>query len=611
MKDMSRRFFWIETVNLFTAVLLPILLLGIVVGMINMRVLHGEIDRSFAAGIGHAVDQLSGVAGDLERLNSNLTTNPAVTLRLKTAMLHASQEGVHEDEFAGYNAILDLIFASCRQNPYVDSFYIYYEDGGEYFISSKKRLTNLHEYPDVSWYQSYLNAGLFERTWNEKRMVMLEDGTQRELLTIYYRIFAGGTRGSDRGVLVLNIDQDRIEQILESPDDKWETAACVLDEAGQILFDSIDIQDIQTAENLGTLIRTQFGDAWQQDGIQQRHIAINGKKYVCLTGEMTHFGWRLVWLAPESSLYAVSSKVLLVLTVTIALTMLFGVVFAYQTAQRNNKDIADVIHSIQRAKRGEIAGQKGVSPETDEGPTYSQTLRNVVDTFLDNEYLTVQLAERRHHAKLLELQALQAQLNPHFLFNTMSTIQWKTIALTGGRNDASDMIEYLSDMMHYTLDAGEEMATIRQEIEVLDSYVAIQKIRYGERFDYNCECEAGTENVLVAKLLLQPLVENSILHGLSEKTKTLEVRARIYRQDAMLLIRVEDNGVGMDAARLTYVRESLSSSKTERGRHIGLYNVNKRMTLTYGEKYKLHIESEPGKGTSILLRLPLTQSDEN
>ncbi|MCR4708395.1 MAG: sensor histidine kinase [Clostridiales bacterium] len=604
MKDMSRRFFWIETVNLFLAVLLPLFLLGIVAGMLTMRVLNEEINKSFAAGVGHAVDQLNGVASDLERLNYSLTTNPAVTLRLKTAMKHASEEGIHDDEFAVYNAILDLIYASCRQNPYVDSSYIYYEDGGDFFISSKKRLTNLSESTDIGWYQSYLNAGMFERTWNETRMVTQEDGSQRELMTIYCRIFAGGTTGSDRGVLVLNIDESRIAQLLESPDDKWETSACVVDEAGRLLFESSDIGQVPDAQALGTGVRNQFGDDWNRDGIQKKRITMrDGKKYVCLTEKLPHFGWHLIWLAPESSLYAVSRRVLNILIAAIGLTMLFGIFFAYQTAQRNNRDIAGVIHSIQRAKRGLIANDE--ENGTDGRLTYSQTLRNVVDTFLDKEYLQMQLADRRHHAKLLELQALQAQLNPHFLFNTMSTIQWKTIALTGGRNDASDMIEYLSDMLHYALDASEEIVTIRREMEILDSYIAIQKIRYGERFDYICECEEETKDRQVVKLLLQPLVENSIHHGLSEEGQTLTVRTRITMENGLLCILVEDNGVGMDAARLAYVRESLSSSKTERGRHIGLYNVNKRMMLSYGDNYRLEIDSAPGKGTSILLRLPV------
>ena len=118
-------------------------------------------------------------------------------------------------EYAVYNAVLDLIYASSYRNKYVDSIYLYFEDGERYFISSKKRLTNLDEYEDTQWYEDYLSSDPFVGTWASMRQVNTADGESRRFLTIYHRIFAGGT-GSDRGVLVLNIDQSYMNELLDS-----------------------------------------------------------------------------------------------------------------------------------------------------------------------------------------------------------------------------------------------------------------------------------------------------------------------------------------------------------------------------------------------------------
>ena len=149
MNDMRKRFFGVAATSLFTMVLLPLIVLGLAVGAVNNHVLRREIDQSNARQIRFVSERVSGVTGDLEKLNQSLSTNPAVTLRLKSAMQHAARGGIQESEYAVYNAVLDLIYASSYRNKYVDSIYLYFEDGERYFISSKKRLTNLDEYEDT------------------------------------------------------------------------------------------------------------------------------------------------------------------------------------------------------------------------------------------------------------------------------------------------------------------------------------------------------------------------------------------------------------------------------------------------------------------------------
>ena len=461
MNDMRKRFFGVAATSLFTMVLLPLLVLGLAVGVVNNHVLRREIDQSNARQIRFVSERVSGVTGDLEKLNQSLSTNPAVTLRLKSAMQHAARGGVQESEYAVYNAVLDLIYASSYRNKYVDSIYLYFEDGERYFISSKKRLTNLDEYEDTQWYEDYLSSDPFVGTWASMRQVNTADGESRRFLTIYHRIFAGGT-GSNRGVLVLNIDQSYMNELLDSLNGGWHTASCVSDASGNVLFSNSEYR-ARFAQN-GTTPDELETAGLDADELTRLDVTIQKEKYVCLMQPLSVYGWRMIFLSPVESLYQAPNRVFQIMLLMLAVTMLFGVWFAYQLARQNSRDINNVIRSIQRAKQG-----KTVEKSKGEQEDYSMMLQNVVDTFLEKEYLSVQLAERRHHAKLLELQALQMQLNPHFLYNTMSTIQWRTMALTGGRNDASDMIENLSDLLHYVLDSRTEWATLREELAGTES----------------------------------------------------------------------------------------------------------------------------------------------
>lgn len=138
MNDMRKRFFGVAATSLFTMVLLPLIVLGLAVGIVNNYVLRREIDQSNARQIRFVSERLGSVTGDLEKLNQSLSTNPAVTLRLKSAMQHAAQGGIQESEYAVYNAVLDLIYASSYRNKYVDSIYLYFEDGGRFFYQQQE-----------------------------------------------------------------------------------------------------------------------------------------------------------------------------------------------------------------------------------------------------------------------------------------------------------------------------------------------------------------------------------------------------------------------------------------------------------------------------------------
>ncbi|MBQ9008399.1 MAG: sensor histidine kinase [Clostridia bacterium] len=605
MKLLSRKLFRMETRSLFLAVLLPVFILGLLTGVLNVRTLRREIEYSFDSRARLVSNHLSSITQTVQSLYYSLSRSPMVTPSLKDAVVQASQGQLSAEERDTLNVLLELIFDSCRKNPYVDSGCIYFDDGGDCYLSSTEYLARLSESTDTGWFESYRQASPDLSVWTENRTLPQADGSGKKVLAIYSRIYVENDPDKSCGILILNIDCEPLESILERGYTQYETVAMITAESGRILFrsPSADAALPVSLSELGPFIHTRFEDTWQQDSSGLRKMQLGTDGFLCMIQRLSRFGWHLVLLTPPEKLYAPVNRMILLLIFMIFLTLLCGVTFAAYTAHQKMRDIARVRDSIQRAKDGQstvaLPGRVSV---------YSQTLREIIDTFLDKDYLTIQLSERQHYAQVLELKALQSQLNPHFLFNTLTTIQWKAIALTGGQNDASNMIEYLSDILRYSLDDSSRMSTVREELAMLDSYIAIQRIRYGDRLRYSCSCAPEVTDQYVIRMLLQPLVENSIHHGMSENRACLTVLVEIAKEQGRLLIRVTDDGKGIESAKLQEIRDALANPSEEHGGHIGLYNVSKRMMLTYGGNIP-HIRSTPGEGTVITLRLPLLDAD--
>ncbi|PWW07294.1 two-component system sensor histidine kinase YesM [Paenibacillus cellulosilyticus] len=200
-----------------------------------------------------------------------------------------------------------------------------------------------------------------------------------------------------------------------------------------------------------------------------------------------------------------------------------------------------------------------------------------------------------------EMRALQSQINPHFLYNTLGSVKW--IASMQRADKIVDMTEALISMLRYTARAEGSMVKIREELENLNNYITIQNVRYYNRIQMISEVDEELFELLMPKLILQPIVENAIFHGLAEKEEDGIITLRMDREGHHVRIEVRDNGVGMDEETV----RSLRASWTERqdgSKGIGLYNVNRRLQLHFGQQYGIEVESESSKGTVFRFIMP-------
>lgn len=237
-------------------------------------------------------------------------------------------------------------------------------------------------------------------------------------------------------------------------------------------------------------------------------------------------------------------------------------------------------------------------------------LRVISDSF---RHMTVKISELmekvRHEETELrktELKALQAQINPHFLYNTLDSIQW--MCEQGRTDDAAKMVSSLARLFRISISRGKELITIKDEMRHAESYLIIQSYRYKDQFTYSFEIDPTLENCLCNKITVQPLIENAIYHGLNRTVDEGEIKISVKKapdDENDILITVSDNGIGMTEEQCNAILKKERSDSSG----IGVKNVNDRLKIYFGDKYGLNIESELDVGTTVTVRIPKKENE--
>lgn len=204
-----------------------------------------------------------------------------------------------------------------------------------------------------------------------------------------------------------------------------------------------------------------------------------------------------------------------------------------------------------------------------------------------------------------ELKALQAQINPHFLYNTLDAIAW--LCEDGRNKDAEDMVNALAKLFRISISRGHELITIEKEMQHAQSYLSIQKFRYKNQFSYSFDVDKECLQYYCNKITLQPIIENAIYHGLNRMVDEGEILIGIHQEEDDIIFTVEDNGIGMTEEQC---KEILNKEASDRA-GIGVKNVNDRIKIYFGEEYGLQIESELDKGTIVKIRMPKVEGGDN
>ena len=341
---------------------------------------------------------------------------------------------------------------------------------------------------------------------------------------------------------------------------------------------------------------------YRMDWQEGRLVKVNGKHYHIQKSSL-----------PESSLILYT----LVSTEYQNELLFYGVVFMFivgillviislpvteRITQKNLLAINELQNSIEQMGRGNMDYQLR-SQVFDEFQKLDDAYRHMV---MQREELLTYNSELSERKRTMEIKQLEEQFNPHFIFNVMETLRYE-IMIDAAK--ASDMVQSFARLMHYSIHYGSTIVSLRTDVEYINDYLLLQKMRYNRRLKYHIDIPEELLEYQIPKLLLQPVVENSLVHGM-KNTHSIAIRITGGVHDGVLELCVEDDGSGIDGERLASLRAGLESEDGYKG-HIGLYNSHRIVRLLYGPEYGVTIESQPGSGTRVTVTMPADMEDDD
>ena len=429
---------------------------------------------------------------------------------------------------------------------------------------------------------------------------LFDDGTQH-----YYWVISlsRAVEITDSGVVqtgVLLVDMDfsgiswMMKQINTSNNGQY---YYLCDSSGEIIYHPRQIQISEGLYKENTDVNGKY-----ENGVYDEYFAGNSRKVVVDT--ISYTGWKLVGVIPYDSF----TKGMLNMQYFVALLILLTFMMLMAVNRIVSVRISSPIMKLNDSVKEYEAGEKpeiyiGGSLEIRHLGYSIQKSYERIDTLMKE--IVVEQNERRKS----ELDALQSQINPHFLYNALDSIIWM---IEGERNEeASFMISQLAKLFRISLSKGRTVIPVRDELQHARSYMNIQKIRYKNTFSVDFQVDPDIEDCCTVKLVLQPILENAINYGVSSMDDCGEIIVTGKRENGNIILAVEDNGLGMSGEEAALVLTD-GSRVHKKGSGVGLVNVNNRIKILFGKEYGLTIESEPDEGTKVSICIPeIPYTEEN
>ncbi len=328
---------------------------------------------------------------------------------------------------------------------------------------------------------------------------------------------------------------------------------------------------------------------------------MNGEQYFYTHVESPYTNWTYTSLIPFESIFRKIIWMKNILLVVFVGSLLAVLALAISFARSITRPMESLIVRMKQVQMGNFTqiewdtGEKSTLQSMDEVGHLNRSFRIMVQQI--NELITENYAKQLT-IKETQFKALQAQINPHFMYNTLESINW--LAKVNRQPVISKMVESLGFLLRSSISMRAALIPLREELEIVGHYVTIQKYRFEERLEFQVDVPEEVMDCCIPKLSLQPLIENAINYALEPKIEPCRIRLAATLEQDYLVLSVEDDGPGMDHELLDKVRRG----EMRRGSGIGLRNIEERIVLSFGEDYGLILDSEPYKGTKVTVRLP-------
>jgi two-component system sensor histidine kinase YesM len=581
MRKMRRNFFLQNLLKFLLPGLAPV----IIYSFLTIRQTNNEIKHTIE---NYSINTLSLSMGNFEMMFLDMLyyrilidSKPST---VNDILLVLGDYDLSPEIFAALNNLERAFFSISRLRNYIHSIYIGNRNSRHMINSGQRQI--IAEARDREWFDHYLAKDMSINLWFEARQIQLHPLIQRkdQMVSLYLR-----TRFN--GIMVINLYAKYFNRMLDSAATYSGQSLMLLDSDFHPVFKNSNF------ESLPPEIITAGIEIIKKDEVSKASL----KDYFFTFLPSSVYGLYYVSFIPEKSAYSILYIIMSSMIITAILSTAIAFVLAYYFTKSNYNALYRIVQIFDLAEKGQE-----IPTPSSRNDTYSYILEQVVNVFVTQSFMKEQLASRKYELLSAQLAALQYQINPHFLFNTLQSIDVEIGHLQAKDNKASLVINRLARILRYSLDDPMKPVEISEEISMVKDYLEIQKYRGISRFAVIWNYRKTILKYKTLRLLLQPLLENAIFHGAMANSETTLIKVSIKKQKDLIWFKVTNNGPAIGDEKLKEIREILIRGEEISSKHIGLANINRRLCLHYdipGPALTLKSAGRKGFSVSFFIRI--------
>lgn len=566
--------------------IVPSIGFGSLISLAVDKIIEKQVTEYTLQLIGQANKSLESYVENMQDISYFISMNPEVIDFLRK---DENQETVNQYE------IEQFLQAFTTVNPEIAGILLIDNKGN--YISNELYPRNIHSLIEEGWYREAMeNNGIFKVIGHpaDRSVKSHVNYTNNEIVS-GVRAIMDPERQTVMGVILIDLKLRVISGVIEDVRLGKTGYLMVIDDEGEVIYSPQD--------SLVNKIKT----GWFENGSSGSFTKmIDGENMQFIYRKSPFSKWTTIGVFPTNESATEVQQINFYLISFLFIVGAFGIGASYYLSYSMTRPINQLNSFMNQVESGDLLIRyKG--NRADEIGRLGRSFNTMLNK-INNLISLIEIHGRQKREA--EIQTLQSHIKPHFLYNTLDTINW--MARKKGALDVAEVVESLSQLFRIGLSKGKDIIPLEKEIEHIESYLKIQKARYKDKLNYSISIDSKLNHISVIKLVLQPIVENAIYHGIKERRGPGHISIIGKEQAGNLVLNVEDDGVGIPEERLAMLNEnlainfnSLEETKGKTTIGYGVMNVQARIKLTYGDPFGLYIESVQGKGTSVKILLPL------
>lgn len=551
---------------------IPFIVLSIMFYSNTLKNIREEITLENSYIFDNSVNIIDRTLMEVDTLSSSLASNESTQLY--------TINNVSTDSFKTISRLAKTLPIIYR---YIDSIYIYSEPTDTVIMDNNS--IPLSDLSDTDWISAYHTVTSPKGTIIPRS----KNNVYPQLITIIKPIYVADEK---KGAIIMNINAQSIYNSMLYQQYKDGRLFFLVNADNKIIISS-ELSYFNTyPDNIG--LNTLTIESNPKNSVYE----INDKNYVVLSGDSTISDYKYISAYPlELYKHKLSTMKLQIIGILLLL-MIIIFILAYVASVRSYSPLNEIISFLDNS-------QPPADSIEEEDKNELMYIINSIQTHINDKTKMAEILEER--MKLLrksQYDMLQTQINPHFLYNTLETINWMAYNLSNSENPVSKSLINLASFFRNTLTSG-YFVSIENEIKYTKEYVNILALRYGDLFDIEWDIDESILSYTIIKICLQPIIENAVYHGIKQKNDKGLIKIKGLCDDNNIILIVSDDGIGIEKDALDELNKTLSeTSFTNEKSHIGLSNVNQRIKIIFGDSYGIHVESTVGVGTDVYVTIP-------